>query len=505
MTIPVVDLFAGPGGLGEGFSALRERGRPVFKIAISAEMEERAHETLRLRAFFRQFPDGEVPQSYYDYVAGGGSQRGAGQPWTARSQQAWLAACEEAQRLEIGEPAHDIRLRERVKKIADSGEPWVLVGGPPCQAYSLVGRSRNAGTKGYRAEDDPRFFLYRHYRDIVGKYQPAAFVMENVRGLLSAKVEGGRIFPRILEEMHHPRRGSQRYTIIPLVANGRGASPTEERDYLIRSELYGIPQARHRVILLGLAEGIPLPPKLLEQTARSPSFADALRGLPRLRSGVTDAEIGRWPKFARDLLRETAHDVATGDPAVAKRLRALATEVGAGTDPGRGANSIPATASTASGCPELDAWLLDRRLEHHLNHHTREHMQTDLMRYTFAAAFAQVHGRSPKGHREFPRPLWPAHKNWKTGKFLDRFKVQLPDNVSSTVTSHIAKDGHYFIHPDVSQVRSLTVREAARLQTFPDNYFFEGSRGAQYRQVGNAVPPLLANKIAAVVASALRA
>jgi DNA (cytosine-5)-methyltransferase 1 len=148
-------------------------------------------------------------------------------------------------------------------------------------------------------------------------------------------------------------------------------------------------------------------------------------------------------------------------------------------------------------------WFLDDRLSAVCNHTPRLHTRKDLHRYFFVSTFGQVHGRSPI-LADFPTELLPNHKSvaaaLKDGNFNDRFRVQIADRPSTTITSHISKDGHYFIHYDPSQCRSLTVREAARLQTFPDNYFFEGPRTQQYQQVGNAVPPLLAKQIAEIIA-----
>ena len=138
------------------------------------------------------------------------------------------------------------------------------------------------------------------------------------------------------------------------------------------------------------------------------------------------------------------------------------------------------------------------------NDAARSHIPEDLRRYFFAACFGKLIRNSPS-ITAFPLALLPLHKNLQHKKpedivFADRFRVQLAHRPATTVTSHISKYGHYFIHPDPTQCRSLTVREAARLQTFPDNYYFSGPRTAQYHQVGNAVPPLIAKEIARVVA-----
>ena len=158
----------------------------------------------------------------------------------------------------------------------------------------------------------------------------------------------------------------------------------------------------------------------------------------------------------------------------------------------------------------LKKWYFDPKLGGVLQHQSRSHMRSDLRRYMFAACFAKSAGTSPK-LRDFPPKLLPDHVNvndseeGKAIPFADRFRVQLAKQPASTVVSHISKDGHYYIHPDPSQCRSLTVREAARLQTFPDNYFFEGNRTEQFWQIGNAVPPLLARKIALVISDFMQA
>jgi DNA (cytosine-5)-methyltransferase 1 len=514
--IPVVDLFAGPGGLGEGFSAYRDQnGFSPFRISLSIEKDNAAHQTLELRSFVRQFERDGAPDVYYKFLAGKLDR-------SALFQSAGVAVQAKNARLEswnaeLGvEPAAQVARRVRESAGKDAS---VLIGGPPCQAYSLVGRSRNQGKPGYDAKTDGRHFLYREYLKVLSAHWPAVFVMENVKGLLSARLEGQSIFPRILEDLHEPAKAvearkrsgaGQRYRILALtlledatfsLVDVVGADPTR---FVVRCEEYGIPQARHRVILLGVRSDIPISGRTMLRKSDQVRVGDVLGALPKLRSGLSDGadSFEAW----RSLVASCGSSkwfkrLEADDPAVASAI-ASAIEKASKRKLDRGAEFI----RCVSEAKVLTEWYLDPKLDGIPNHSTRSHMPEDLKRYLFASAFARAHKRSP-ALADFPPALLPAHKNIESAlngsMFGDRFRVQLRDRPATTITSHISKDGHYYIHYDPAQCRSLTVREAARLQTFPDNYFFCGGRTAQYQQIGNAVPPLLARQIAKIVAGIL--
>ena len=508
-TYGVVDLFAGPGGLAEGFSALVRAGHHPFKVRLSVEVEKAAHQTLLLRTFLREFSDG-FPNEYYDWL-----NTGASEPdWAALYPEQFARAETIAKRLELGNTANTPILHERIDAIREEyGDNTLLIGGPPCQAYSLVGRARNAGNAGYDATEDKRHFLYEAYIDVLRRLKPAAFVMENVKGIMSSSVNGKVIFRRILDDLK-----SEGYRLVALTPRREhGADSFLERDpepsdFVVCAEEHGIPQARHRVIVVGLRSDI----GALRNSA-SPAMTPAdqranmwhvLSSMPRLRSGLNAKLDG--PDAWRDVTTSAARallDIVVSDDAEQQgryqlELRRVIDRLSAPhVKLPRSSRSIR---PMMKSCPtELADWLTDPRLTFLPNHDTRGHMASDLSRYLFAAAFAKAIGRSPKAS-EFPRILAPNHANWDSGKFADRFRVQTFDRPSATVTCHIAKDGHYYIHPDPLQCRSLTVREAARLQTFPDNYVFKGNRTEQYVQVGNAVPPLLARRIAARLFQLLR-
>ena len=162
---------------------------------------------------------------------------------------------------------------------------------------------------------------------------------------------------------------------------------------------------------------------------------------------------------------------------ISEAIAVLQEDISHGRLPGQGEGYSPYV-DAGGEVHALTTWYRDEVLGGLCSHESRSHMEGDLRRYLYCSAFAQLHDRSPKLN-EFPAGLLPDHKNVQAGinsnHFSDRFRVQVEDRPASTVTSHIAKDGHYFIHYDPAPCRSLSVREAARLQTFPDNYYFEGN------------------------------
>ena len=346
--------------------------------------------------------------------------------------------------------------------------------------------------------------------------------MENVKGILSSKIEGNtRIFPQIREDLQNPSNAltsdeifkeledfhppnQRKYRLYSFVT---GHEDPQDREFTIYSENYGVPQKRHRVIILGVRDDINTKPNALKPSQKK-SVQKAIADLPKLRSGLSKGEdsAAAWQdaisaNFPNDAIKDLK---ANG---IGNRIELiLDREV---PEWKRKSNKISKKLSKPNSL--FSKWITSDHPEHLLHHDTRGHMNSDLSRYLYASLITEENGITPK-LSSWPQGLLPNHKNVTTDKngkvkvagFNDRFRVQAWGNPSTTITSHISKDGHYYIHPDPEQCRSLTVREAARLQTFPDNYYFCGNRTQQYHQVGNAVPPLLAVQLAEIVADIVR-
>jgi DNA (cytosine-5)-methyltransferase 1 len=505
--IPIIDLFAGPGGLGEGFtSAVDKNNNRYFKIALSIEKDEFAHKTLTLRSFLRQFPHKKLPAEYYNFLKS--EKRDVEALYKKYPEQA-AEAKKEAWQFELGNSKTHSLIDERIKESLKGKKEFLLIGGPPCQAYSLVGRARRQEAEGLN-KNDPRVYLYREYYRILAVHQPPVFIMENVKGILSSQVDNEGVFKQLINDLRNPvesyrklegkdniETGKIKYRIYSLVKQPDkdifGEELFDPSDFIIRSEEYGIPQTRHRVILLGVRTDIKTIPPLLKKAKELIPVEDVLSGLPNIRSGLSKEIDSKqnWKKAIEDLL-ETKIEKQI-DAAVWNKMKKVIANLSL---PQKDKGSIYVEFN-----PDINynkAWYLDKKLNAVCNHESRSHIKQDLFRYLFVSCFAKVKGRSPK-LSDFPESLLPKHLNAIGGKFADRFRVQLYGQPSKTVTSHISKDGHYFIHPDSIQCRSLTVREAARIQTFPDNYFFCGPRTQQFHQVGNAVPPYLAYQIAGLI------
>lgn len=507
-TFGVIDLFAGPGGLGEGFASLSEGGHSPFRIVKSVEKEASAHKTLTLRAFLREYRlrNSSLPSQFIDFHAGLAPEP----DWNEVDPEAWRAATDEARCLELGTEFAKAEVNSALVQASRDYDDTILIGGPPCQAYSLVGRVRSRGNPSYVPEEDERHYLFREYIQVLDRLRPAVFVMENVKGILSSTVESRLVFEMLMEDLASlgTRHGHMYELRAMCISGGRAhlKEATQPTDFIVRAEEYGVPQRRHRVIIIGIRSD--LAKSAASASINAPSICrsvgDAIGTMPALRSGLSRGQDDErtWLKEVTQAATLLARTSEVGNQrALRQAFSAVAKDIKNQAPTRRTATCLPEDYGASND--ELIRWLENAELAAIAQHETRGHMASDLARYLFAAVFGKVHGYSPKA-ADFPLELSPDHRNWHSGAFNDRFRVQVANKAATTITSHISKDGHYYIHPDPMQCRSLTVREAARLQTFPDDYLFLGNRTQQYVQVGNAVPPFLARQIAKLILMILR-
>ena len=398
----VIDLFAGAGGLSEGFR------REGYDIIAHVEMDESASYTLKTREAFYYLNAHDKLDVYKDYLLG-----------RITRDEFYQSIPEDILSRVINSEISDDTISGIFKKVDNLlGDDSVrmIIGGPPCQAYSVAGRSRDPE----RMQNDPRNFLYKQYIKFLVKYQPELFVFENVSGILSAS--NGEIFENIQKEMNDAG-----YIL----------------DYkILNAKDYGTLQSRKRVILIGWRSEIKYTYPQFEKLELNDTIRDLFEDLPDLQAG----ECIPPGEFYQDIDQESY---------VMRYLR-------------------------------YDNWNL---LTHHI---ARPNKQRDLDIYRLCVQHWNDYGTKLK-YNELPNDLI-THNN--VNSFLDRFNIVPFDGISHTVVAHISKDGHHYIHPDMNQNRSITVREAARIQSFPDNYYFETSRTAAFKQIGNAVPPLMAQQIA---------
>tara|TARA_Y100000590_G_scaffold148822_1_gene170976 strand:+ start:375 stop:1982 length:1608 start_codon:yes stop_codon:yes gene_type:complete len=524
--IPVIDLFAGPGGLGEGFSSMKINNQKKFHIVLSVEKDKFAAKTLLTRKLFRSF-EGNPPASFYRYLNNEISFEELIKDYPKEYEKTKSEILE----IEISKKNRE-ELNSRISEKLKGASNWILIGGPPCQAYSLAGRSRilgkqpNADDEKYKknpdkfTEDfknyqkkfkdyvkDERHELYREYLSVISDHKPPVFVMENVQGILSSKAKSGKqntIINKILKDLEKPN-DDLNYDLFPLVQNEQGNFfHHEPKSFLIHSDRFGIPQTRNRVIIVGHRKDLTKKSSYnFLSKSDAPNVKEIISDLPKIRGEISRREkiednFNNWKKILNDSLiefkgiKEVSDEFKKTIEIIKKTIEKI----------NKRSNDFNSNKSNSN--PKVyESWFKDKSLKHPLNHESRSHIIEDIKRYLYASSFALANEISPK-LENFPDNLLPKHKNINRNDksstiFKDRFRVQLSSKPATTITSHISKDGHYFIHYDPVQARTLTVREAARIQTFPDNYYFEGPRTEQYKQVGNAVPPLLACRISKVI------
>ena len=408
--IRFLDLFAGAGGLSEGF--IRAGYSPIAHV----EVDLAACYTLKTRMAYHWLKGQGRTDAYCDYLHG----RISRSELYEMVPKSLIASVINAK---IGKDSLP-EIFAHIDGLLHKQSLDLIVGGPPCQAYSLVGRACDKN----RMKDDIRNHLYIYYAEFLKRYQPRYFVFENVTGLLSAKSPDNVLYFESMQKLFHESGYETEYRVLS-------------------ADNYGVLQKRKRIILVGKkGKETDFYPEL-DTLQPNVKVSEILQDLPKLHAGDGSVSPCRMKKYSGQYLY----------------------------DAGIRNDDVPVTL-----------------------HQSRPNTNQDLEIYRIAVR-KWNNKQERLDYNDLPEDL-KTHKN--RSSFRDRFKVVAADeSYSHTVMAHISKDGHYYIHPDISQNRSLTPREAARLQTFPDDYFFEGisekpGRTAAYRQIGNAVPVLLSQKIA---------
>ena len=380
-----IDLFAGCGGLSEGFY------KQNFKALAHVENDHYSCESLRAR------------MKYYGYS--------------------------EKSISVVEKDITDKDIVQKIKNELNGSKIDVILGGPPCQSFSSLGRAKDDNSM----KNDPRNYLFENYEKILNYFKPKIFLFENVMGLLSAKFQNKKVINIIKKKL------------------GKNYKILDDIDKMVLNSCeYGVPQIRKRVFLIGVRKNINFDIKKIfnniNKTHYTPTSNDEEKFKKNIYFTVRDA-IGDLPSLK----------------------------------PGQG--KIISNFKTKENCKLLD-------------HVARTHNKIDRKRF-----------------REMSKNKWtfekllekkPSLRHKKQRVFNNSYVVQFWNKPSRTIISHLYKDGNQFIHPDYKQERTLTVREAARLQSFPDDFYFAGSRTQQYKQIGNAVPPSMSEKIAKSIKKALK-
>jgi len=410
-----IDLFAGAGGLSEGF--IRAGFNPVAHV----EIDKAACNTLRTRTVYHYLKKINNLKPYIDYLHN---------KITRKDLYSFVPEKEINSVINMPiDKENNEKIFKKINYLKEGKTIDFIIGGPPCQAYSLVGRARSKnGMVG-----DERNFLFRGYAKFLEYYQPKYFVFENVTGLLSAKTmkEGGTPYFDMMHDLFKEKGYATEFKIL-------------------EARKFGVLQNRKRIILIGKKNGGKGFYPEFDEVKTKVTVSEIFKDLPALQTGTGNYYATKYKPYDGDYLFKS-------------HIR----------------NS-------------------DKEMDFTTQHIARPNTEQDKNIYRLAVE-KWNDGHQRLNYNDIPAK-WQTHHNKKS--FVDRYKVVAGDlPYSQTVVAHICKDGHYYIHPDNKQNRSLTPREAARLQTFPDDFFFEGeserpSRTAAYKQIGNAVPPLMAEKIA---------